>query len=160
VPAIRVSIRPAGPERKASARVERMLADERSWGIDRAATYTAFGQRVSAIQDRIRALFDQVRAIGPVAGYGAPAKGNTLLNSIGFTVDDIPYIADNTAAKQGLLTPGSHIPIVSDADLLARRPPHALLLAWNYVDHFLAKSDYVRGGGRFIVPLPEPILRP
>jgi len=92
--------------------------------------------------------------------YGATAKGNTLLNSLGFTHRNIPYAVDSTSIKQGRFLPGSGIEVVSE-EWAAGRPPDAYLLtAWNWADEILAKqSAYRSNGGRFIIPLPMPRLQ-
>ena len=89
-------------------------------------------------------------------GYGAPAKGNTLLSYLGIGPDLIDYIADRSPLKQGRYTPGTHVPVVSPERLLADAPDYVLLLAWNFADEIISQqSQYHRQGGRFIVPLPE-----
>ena len=95
-----------------------------------------------------------------MGGYGAPAKGNTLLNYVGLTAKEIECVAETSKIKQGLLTPGSHIPIVSEEEFLSRMPEYALLLTWNYLDFFLKNSDYIKKGGRFVVPIPAPRIVP
>jgi hypothetical protein len=95
-----------------------------------------------------------------IAAFGAPAKGNTLLNYVGLDRSVIEFVADDTPLKRGKLTPGTHIPVVGDDHLLDQMPPYALLLAWNYLEHFLANSEYVHRGGRFVVPLPDPRIVP
>ena len=95
-----------------------------------------------------------------IGAFGAPAKGNTLLNYYGLSTDIIDCIADNTILKQGKITPGSHISIVSDDEFLENMPEYALLLTWNYLDFFLEHSQYIKRGGRFIVPFPLPRIVP
>ena len=95
-----------------------------------------------------------------VGGYGATAKGNTLLNYLEADPSMIAYIADNNPLKQGKVTPGSHIPVISDQEFLDKNPSHALLLAWNYLEFFIKNSDYIKHGGKFIVPLPSPKILP
>ena len=134
---------------------------EASWGIECESVYRRFAGRVADSRHRMRGLLADLRARkARIGGYCAPAKGNTLLNYIGLGPTDIEAIAENNPLKIGLLTPGSHIPIVSDDEFLARGFTHALLLAWNYADFFLANAEFVKRGGRFIVPLPEPSVRP
>jgi hypothetical protein len=103
----------------------------------------------------------KIRAEGGVIGaYGAPAKGNTLLNYLGVGPDDIVCVSENNELKVGKVTPGTHLPIVDDGAFLERGITHALLLAWNYLDFFLEQSEFVKQGGRFVVPLPAPAIRP
>ena len=95
-----------------------------------------------------------------IGGFCAPAKGNTLLNYLEADTSMIGYIADNNPLKQGKVTPGSHIPIISDQEFLQKNPSHALLFAWNYLEFFLKNSEYIKKGGKFIVPLPSPKIIP
>lgn len=120
------------------------------------APYAEFARRVVASRMALRGLLDAERASGhSLGGYGATAKGNTLLSYCGLGPEIIPYIADTTPYKQGLLTPGTHIPVVPEAELLARMPDRTLLLAWNYAEAILERrKDYLAAGGRFIHPIP------
>lgn len=159
-PAIRVTAQLPGAGQPA-ARVRELLAYEEAWGISRMSTYTAFAERVRAVRSELRAMLESLRRGGArIAAFGAPAKGNTLLNYIGADPDLIEFVAENNPIKQGTLTPGTHIPVTSDEHLLETMPPYALLLAWNYADFFLANSDYIKRGGRFVMPLPVPRILP
>ena len=90
------------------------------------------------------------------AGYGAPAKGNTLLGFLELGPDQLEYIADRSPLKQGLFTPGSHIPVVAPEQLLEDQPEYVLLLAWNFAEEVVEQqAEYRARGGRFIVPVPE-----
>jgi hypothetical protein len=160
-PAIRVWVQRKGAGRPIEPAVAALLADEERWGVRGPKRYLGYAARVEAIKRALLALIGEVRAAGHrIGGYGAPAKGNTLLNYIGLTARDIECIAETNALKQGMLTPGSHIPVVSEGEFLERMPPYALLLSWNYLDFFLEHSPYIRRGGRFIVPIPEPRIMP
>jgi len=160
-PAIRVFVQPYGGGRQRSSQVPQMLDHEAEWGVHRPARYREFESAVKKIRDAVLAILARLMASGAqVGGYGAPAKGNTLLNYFGISSATVPYIADTNTWKQGLLTPGSHIPIVSEEVFLQRMPDYALLLSWNYLDFFLQHSDYIRKGGRFIVPMPSPRVVP
>lgn len=160
-PAIRVFVQPYGGGRQRSSHVPQMLHHEAEWGIHRPDRYRDFESAVKKIRDMVLEILAGLAASGArIAGYGAPAKGNTLLNYFGLTPSIVPYIAETNAWKQGLLTPGSHIPIVSEEEFLRRMPDYALLLSWNYLDYFLEHSDYIRKGGRFIVPMPSPRIAP
>ena len=106
------------------------------------------------------AMFLSLAALPASVAYAAPAKGNTLLNYLRLTPKDIVAVSENNALKVGKVTPGSHIPIVAEEAFLELGLSHALLLAWNYVDFFLKNSAFIQRGGKFLVPLPEPTLRP
>jgi hypothetical protein len=136
------------------------LGIERERGIDRFETYAGFGERVRSIRERLRALLGGLRVGGDsVAGYGAAAKGNTLLNYCGIGPELLDYVADKNPLKIGLYTPGMHLPVVPAARLLEDRPDYTLILAWNIADEIVAEQQaYRQGGGRFVVPIPEPAV--
>jgi hypothetical protein len=91
-----------------------------------------------------------------VAGYGAPAKGNTLLNYCGVRTDFLDYTVDANPHKQGRFLPGTHIPIYHPDKLKETRPEYVLILPWNLVDEIVARHAYVREwGGRFLTPIPQ-----
>jgi SAM-dependent methyltransferase len=144
--------------RPRTAAVERWLSEEAARGLFERATYDAFRERVEALRVTLRARIAALRAGGTtVAAYGSPAKGTTLLAYCGFGPDDIAYVVDRNPLKQGRLTPGTGIAIVPP-DRIASEPPDVLLvLAWNYLDEILVQqADFVRRGGRFLVPVPTP----
>ncbi|WP_291724514.1 class I SAM-dependent methyltransferase [Magnetospirillum sp. 64-120] len=160
-PALRLFVCLDGSARAEDASIQAMLSAEADWGITEPQRYHAFAERVAETRQRILALLAELKAKGEtVAAYCAPAKGNTLLNYLGVGPDDIFAVSENNDLKIGKLTPGTHIPVISDQDLLDSKTGYALLLAWNYLDFFLAHSDFIKAGGRFIVPLPEPVIRP
>ena len=91
-----------------------------------------------------------------MVGYGAPAKGNTLLGYLGLGPSDLEYIVDRSPLKQGLFTPGIHIPVVPTERLLEDQPEYVLLLVWNFAEEVMGQqSEYRAKGGRFILPVPE-----
>ena len=91
-----------------------------------------------------------------IGGFGAPAKGNTLLNFFELNEDKIKKISENNLKKINKYTPGSHIKIISDEEFIKERFDYALLLAWNYKNFFMKNSDFIKKGGKFIIPFPEP----
>jgi hypothetical protein len=103
-------------------------------------------------------LIRELKAKGKrVIGYGASAKGNTLLNTCGLGVAELDYIIDNTPFKQGKLAPGSWIPVRHENALLKDQPDYALLLAWNFAPEIVGREqEYQKRGGRFILPIPAP----
>ena len=141
--------------------VKKMMSDEAKWGVGRIERYQSYAAEVTELKEKLIALMKRIRQSGArIGGYGAPAKGNTLLNYVGFTALDVECIAENNKLKRGMLTPGSHIPVVSDEEFLERMPEYALLLSWNYLDFFLKNSAYIHKGGKFIVPIPTPRICP
>jgi len=141
--------------------ITNMVLNEKNWGITHRQRYDAFAERVSDIKEVLKHKISELNRQGfKVGAFGAPAKGNTLLNYVGFTPDDIVAVAENNELKIGKVTPGSHIPIISDEDFLQAGLPYALLLSWNYADFFLQKAEYIKQGGKFIIPLPQCVIKP
>src|SRR3989344_7570157 len=137
--------------------VPELLDLEEKAGLHALERFSSFQKEVEAIRDQLVSLVRGFRAEGKiVSAYGAPAKGNTLLNFCGFTADDLKYVTDTTPYKIGLLTPGSHIPVVSPEILTTETPDYILLLAWNYREFILKKEHALRErGAKFIIPIPE-----
>ena len=137
--------------------VERIIEAERAAGLDRIETWREFARRTNRLKEDLHRTLDELRADGNrVVGYGAPAKGNTLLAFLGLGPSDLEYIVDRSPLKQGLYTPGTHIPVVPTERLLEDQPEYVLLLAWNFADEVMAQqSEYRHNGGRFILPVPE-----
>jgi len=143
-----------GPLTGVAAMYERR---ERIQGLQIPATYSQFAGRVERLANELGNELQTWSEAGvTVGGFGAPAKGNTLLNYLELGPELITVIADSTPGKIGCVTPGSHIPIVSDSEFLDRGIGLALLLSWNYLDHFLSHAEYIRRGGRFLTPFPTP----
>lgn len=140
------------------AEVDAAIAAERPHGLDRTATWQAFAARVADNRRDLRALLERLRSGGRrVAAYGAPAKGNTLLNYCGVGPDLVEYTVDRNPLKVGRFTPGMHLPIRPQPFLAQDRPDHALILPWNLTDEIVQQeAEYVRAGGRFVVPIPMP----
>jgi len=91
-----------------------------------------------------------------VVGYGAPGKGNTLLNYCGIRTDFLDYTVDRSPYKQGRYTPGTHIPIRHPDRIRETRPQYVLILPWNLKDEIIQQMQFIREwGGRFVVPIPE-----
>jgi len=134
------------------------LARERALGLERAETYHAFARRVAANREALRTRLAAWKAEGRrVAAYGAPAKGNTLLNYCGIGTELVEYTVDKNPLKVGTYTPGSHLPIREVAVLAQDRPDYALILPWNLSAEIVRQESlYRERGGRFLVPIPEP----
>lgn len=139
-------------------RVGAMLAEEEKIGLTGPARYASFGRQVDGLKDQLRSMLGEMKRTGKrVAAYGAPAKGNTLLNYCGIGRDLIEFTVDRSPHKQGKLLPGSHLPILPPEELLAWMPDYVVILPWNIADEIIRQQDkYRRAGGKFIVPVPSP----
>lgn len=137
--------------------VELVLSKERTAKLDNIAAYCAFEQRVKETKrGLLEFLIQAKRSNKTVAGYGAPAKGNTLLNYCGIRSDFLDYTVDRSPHKQGLFLPGVHIPIFAPEHIFETRPDYVLILPWNLREEIVAQMDGVRSwGGRFVIPIPE-----
>ena len=101
--------------------------------------------------------FAQREKGSPIVGYGAPAKGNTLLNYCGIRTDFIDYTVDRNPHKQGRFLPGSHIPIKAPEEIQRTKPDYVLILPWNLADEITEQMSMIRNwGGKFVIPIPEP----
>ena len=143
--------------RPVTPRVADLLAREEAAGLLRAETYAAFAPRVAAVKrDLLRFLLDAAERGRSVVGYGAPAKGNTLLNHCGIRGDLLAYTVDRSPHKQGRFLPGTRIPIHAPERILETRPDHVLILPWNLREEVMAQMAAVREwGGRFVVAVPR-----
>ena len=131
---------------------------EKSAGLNKKETYLELAKPPPVVKRKLNNLHQALKAnVKKVVGYGAPAKGNTLLQYAGITNDEISYITDNAPSKQNKYTPGTHIPIVSPDKLKEDKPDYILILAWNYAPSILEREKWFSlGGGKFIIPIPEP----
>jgi 2-polyprenyl-3-methyl-5-hydroxy-6-metoxy-1,4-benzoquinol methylase len=139
------------------ARVQKLIAREALAGLARMETYTNFGQGVVETKRALmRFLFAAKRRGQSVAGYGAPGKGNTLLNYCGIRTDCLDYTVDLNPYKQGKFLPGTHIPIFEPDRLALTKPDLILILPWNLEKEIIDQLTYARAwGARFIVPIPR-----
>ncbi len=151
---LRVYVSKNNPEKSS---VNEILSIEKEAGLTDEKTFLVFGKKVSDNRKKLRTLLLNLKAKGKrITGYGAPAKGNTLLNYYGIGPDILDYLTDTTTLKQGLYSPGMHIPIVSPEKLLTDMPNYILLLSWNFKDTILEKEQNLRElGVKFIVTVPE-----
>ncbi len=155
---LRIFVRYAADRTHASSpRVEALIAREERAGLRSLATYAAFPARIEQVKlDLLEFLLQARRAGKVVAGYGAPAKGNTLLNYCGIRTDLLAYTVDRSPQKQGLFLPGTHIPIHAPEELARTRPDYVLILPWNLREEITNQLRPVRDwGGRLIVAIPR-----
>ncbi len=137
--------------------IEWMLEQELKMGFDTPAPFREFETRVYAHRKSLRSLIDALNSDGrKVLGYGASTKGNVVLQFCGLTARDLPAIAEINKDKFGAFTPGTHIPIVSDATAAAMRPDYYLVLPWHFKDGIVRREQaFLASGGKLIIPFPE-----
>lgn len=120
-------------------------------------TYDDFTKRLQKIKNDLNFKLNNIKKSGKkIVGYGAPAKGNVLTHFFDIGKDVLDYIVDSTPYKQGLFTPGKHIPIFSEQQIDNNKPDYLLILAWNFANEIISKNrKFKRRGGKFIIPIPE-----
>ena len=144
-----------GPQERTDA-VSELLAREERHGVHSSERYAGFAEDVKESKRALLELLIGLRRAGKrVVGYGAPGKGNTLLNYCGIRTDLLDYTVDRNPYKQGLYTPGTHIPIHPPERIAETRPDYVLVLPWNLIDEISSQLSYVADwGGKLIVPIP------
>jgi len=137
--------------------VAKLIEEEEAKGLRRIETYAAFGEKVAETKFRLLEFLIRARREGrTVAGYGAPGKGNTLLNYCGIRTDMIDYVVDRNPYKQGRFLPGTHIPIYPPEKIAETEPDYVLILPWNLKEEIMGQLEYVRRwGAKFVIPIPE-----
>jgi hypothetical protein len=142
--------------------VQAMLDEEMAIGMLDRATYNAFAQRVAAIGVDLKAKLDDLKARGlKIAGYGASARGNTVLTHFGIDMRYLDFLVDKNSLKHGLFSPNTRIPI-KPVDAIEKEKPDVLfLLAWNFFDEIrLQQAGFEAAGGRYLMPFPTPAMAP
>ena len=137
--------------------VSDVIDQERKAGLDRLETYASFAHQVRATKRKILNFMIEAKNAGrSIAGYGAPGKGNTLLNYCGIRTDFLDYTVDRNPYKQGMYLPGTRIPIFAPEKIAETKPDYILILPWNLQHEIVTQLAYVRDwGARFVVPIPE-----
>lgn len=140
-----------------SERVEELRSREYQAGFDKLETYRGFTEQVKETKRKLLEFLIQAKRNGKtIVGYGAPGKGNTLLNYCGIRNDFLDYTVDRNPYKQGKFTPGTHIPIYVPERIRETKPDYLLLLPWNLREEIMQQMSYIREwGGEFVVPIPE-----
>jgi 2-polyprenyl-3-methyl-5-hydroxy-6-metoxy-1,4-benzoquinol methylase len=135
---------------------------EKAAGLDRAQTYSSFAEQVKATKRGLLTFLIEAKESGKrVVGYGAPAKGNTLLNYCGVRSDLLEYTVDRSPHKQGRFLPGVHIPVYPPERIMQSKPDYVLILPWNLKEEIAAQMAAIRAwGGRFVVPIPRVTVLP
>ena len=147
---------PASP----SESVARLVEMETAAGLDKAETFHSWGINIRRKGEELGILLRGLKHAGKsIAAYGAPAKATTLMYHFGLDASILDYIVDDNPIKQGIFTPGLHLPVLAPAVLYERKPDYVLILAWNFADSLIAKHRHYAGSrGRFITPLPNLVI--
>jgi hypothetical protein len=145
---------PAQPTRDS---VGALIGRERDEGLHWLDAYNSFAEQVKETKRKLLAfLIDAKRQGKRIAAYGAPGKGNTLLNYCGIRTDFVDFAVDRNPYKHGRYTPGTHIPVFAPEKITQEKPDFVLILPWNLKDEIVKQLAYIREwGGRFVVPIPE-----
>lgn len=137
-----------------------LIDEESKLGVESLGTYEEFAKKVQSVRTELLDFMRNIKGQSKkIAAYGAPAKGNTLLNFCGIGREYIDFVIDDNPLKQGLFTPGTKIPVFDSTMLEKQKPEYILILAWNFANEILAKNQkYVDQGVKFIIPLPKPAI--
>ena len=148
--------------RPVGERVHEMLSREARAGFNGLGCYESFVEEVKETKRKLLAFLIQAKREGKsIAGYGAPGKGNTLLNYCGIRTDFLDYTVDRSPYKQGQFLPGTHIPILHPDKIKETKPDYVLILPWNLKTEIMKQIAFIRDwGGRFVVPIPEVTIYP
>ena len=145
-----------------SEHVANLVSKERQAGLHELSAYAHFSEKVRQTKRLLLELLTKVKGEGgSVVGYGAPAKGNTLLNYCGIRTDLVDYTVDRNPHKQGRFLPGTHIPVFHPDKISQTKPDYIFVLPWNIKEEIMEQISFIRDwGGKFIIPIPEPIVVP
>ena len=146
----------ADASKPVSSRVTKLRKQELDLGLDRMEAYASFGEKVMESKRALLKFLIGARSTGKrIAGYGAPGKGNTLLNYCGIRTDFVDYTVDRNPYKQGKFLPGTHIPIFAPERIFETKPDYLLILPWNFKAEIIKQMAGIREwGGKFLVPIP------
>lgn len=157
---IRVYVKKTEGKHVISKSVDEFLKQEDKLRLTEKKTYIDYANLVLENKVRLITLLADLKTKGKtIAAYGAPAKGNTLLNFFSIGTEILDFVVDDSPFKQGLYTPGKHIPVVPSKKLYESKPDYLLILAWNFAESIMANNvEFSKEGGQFIVPVPKPVI--
>ena len=140
-----------------SENVSCVIEKEKNNYLDNISTYEKFNEEITKLKSNLVNLITEIRSRSKkIICYGAPAKGNTLLNYCNISKDMIEYTVDKNPNKQNLFLPGTHIPIFSPQKFHDTKPDFVLILPWNLQDEIVTELEFIKDwGGQFIIPIPE-----
>lgn len=155
---IRVFVKKPSSKYKIGSNVNKCLMEEKKAKLNLLKTYKEFSNTIEINKSLLVKMLNEIKGNGKrIVGYGAPAKGNTLLNYFGIGPEIIDYIVDDSPLKQNLYTPGTHIRVLSPSKLKSDRIEYLFILAWNFADTIIENNSYLRKKGvKFIIPVPTP----
>lgn len=157
---IRAYIAQKSSKHMPSANVNLFLTKEKTNKIYKLKTYKDFAVKIEKNKIELLELLSKLKRNGAnIAGYGAPAKGNTLLNYFSIGTNILDFIVDDSSWKQGMYTPGKRIPVKSAKYLYTKKIDYLLILAWNFSDSIMKNNlEFKKSGGKFIIPVPKPVI--
>ena len=137
--------------------LKNLIKKEIDHGLDKISTYQNFSEKIQNVKKKLNDFIESANKEGKsIVCYGAPAKGNTLLNFCGIDKQQIDFVVDRSPYKQGLFLPGSHIPIKSVEAIQETKPDYIIILPWNIKDEIMEQISFVTNwGGKFVIPIPE-----
>lgn len=146
---------------KISDAIKKFLVNEEEFGLYKPERLQTFAEEAYKQRSELMSLIESLKAEGKtVAGVSAPAKGNTLLNFCHLDSYYLDFLTEKSEFKQGLYTPGTHIPIYADDKLIEEMPDYAVILAWNFANEIMENlAEYKEKGGKFIIPIPYPVIK-
>ncbi|MGQ0790626.1 MAG: methyltransferase domain-containing protein [Nitrosopumilaceae archaeon] len=154
---LRVFIKHEDEKPQISNNVHKLIEKEKKFGLDNIVTYTSFQKKIEEIKKNIRTFFVSAKKENKtMIGFGAPAKGNTLLNCCKIGTEFLDYVVDNSPHKQGLYLPGTHIPITDPQKIHETKPDYVIILPWNLKDEIIDQISFIREwGGKNVTLIPE-----
>jgi len=147
----------AGGPHPVEPSVAEFIQHEEKLGLDQAETLKGFSAKINKLRDELNTLLKKLKSEGKrIAAFGAPAKATTLMLHFGIGPEFVDFIVDDSPLKQGLYSPGFHIPVVPSGEIEKRNPDYLVILAWNFAEPIIAKNaEFRREGGFFIIPVPS-----
>jgi len=138
-------------------RVEKLLEEEQKFGLDKLSSYSNFSEKVKLIKKSLLEFLSIAKKQNKkIVGYGAAAKGNTLLNYCNIGQDYVDFVVDRSSHKQDTFLPGTHIPVLNPEEIKKTKPDYILILPWNLREEIMGQLNFIREwGGKFVISIPE-----